>query len=58
MVRIAEVEGGITQLPSAQPIALNDDGTPRLSTASPPVLVYRYVIYDELDFDILGVRLQ
>lgn len=58
MVRIAEVEGGITQLPSAQPIALNNDGTPRLSTATPPVLVYRYKIYDELDFDILGVRLQ
>lgn len=58
MVRIAEVEGGITQLPSAQPVALNDDGTPRISTATPPVLVYRYQIYEELDFDLLNVRLQ
>lgn len=58
MVRIAGQNGGAAQLPSAQPVPLNDDGTPRVSTATPPVLVYRYQIYEELDFDVLGVRLE
>jgi hypothetical protein len=56
MVRIAELEGGVTQLPSAQPIALNDDGTPRIDTDG--VIVKAYQIYDELDFDDLDIRLQ
>ena len=38
-------DGGASQLPSAQPIALNDDGTPRLGAP----LVKRYCPYDQID---------
>ena len=41
---------GVSQRPSSSPVALNDDGTPRAPTASPPVLVYRHQIYEEVDF--------
>jgi len=41
MVRIAGSEKNITQQPSAQPIALNEDGTPRSPDASPKVLIWR-----------------
>jgi hypothetical protein len=37
--------GGASQLPSAQPIALNDDGTPRKGDP----LVKRYCPYDQID---------
>jgi len=58
MVKVFSYEnGGASQLPSAQPIALNDDGTPRKDTADPKVLIYRYRIYDEIDFNALGLRL-
>jgi hypothetical protein len=57
-VKIFEREdGGVTQRASSQPIALNDDGTPRLSTATPPVNVYRYQVQQEVDFSIFGLRL-
>jgi hypothetical protein len=36
---------------------LNDDGTPRADTADPKVLVYRYRVYKEYDFNTLGLRL-
>lgn len=39
-----------TQRPCAQPIPLNDDGTPRWSRADPPVLVYRYQVQPEINF--------
>jgi hypothetical protein len=34
-------EGAWAQNPSAQPVALNENGTPRPRTATPPVLVWR-----------------
>lgn len=54
MVLVHEYEtGGAQQLPSAQPIPLNDDGSPRWSGADPKVLVKRYSVYDrsQLVFD-------
>jgi hypothetical protein len=58
MVKVFEYEnGGASQTPSAQPIPLNDDGTPRLHTADPKVLVYRYRVYKEADFNSLYLRL-
>lgn len=53
----AYAEGGASQVPCAQPIPLNDDGTPRSSTASPPVKVYRYQVQDEYDFAGFNLRL-
>lgn len=60
MVLVAEYdEGGASQRPSAQPIPLNDNGTPRWSGAEPSVLVYRYQVQPEADFkSVLGLRLQ
>lgn len=50
MVRVADVENrGLSQAPSASPIALNDDGTARLDTANPKVLVYGYAVQPELN---------
>lgn len=59
MVKVHEYEnGGASQTPSAQPIPLNNDGRPRSSEADPRVLVYRYQIYEELDFmGTFGLRL-
>lgn len=58
MIRVFEYEnGGASQIPSAQPIPLNDDGTPRVSNAEPKILVYRYRVYNEFDFNKLGLRL-
>lgn len=61
MVKVFEYEnGGASQTPSAQPIPLNNDGTPRLYTVAAPkekVLVYRYRVYKEYDFNTLGLRL-
>jgi hypothetical protein len=57
-VRIFERDdGGITQRPSAQPIALTNEGYPRSDTATPPVLVYRYQVQPDVDFNIFGLRL-
>jgi hypothetical protein len=61
MVKVMEYEdGGASQLPSAQPIALNDDGTPRKSfgpnAADPPIIIKRYQIYDEFEFRNFNLR--
>jgi hypothetical protein len=61
MVKVFEYDdGGASQTPSAQPIPLNPDGTPRKSfgddAASPPVIVRRYLIYDEYDFRNFNLR--
>lgn len=58
MVLVHEFEaGGASQLPCAQPIPLNDDGSPRKHTAVPPVLVYRYNPNPEYDFTNFNLRL-
>lgn len=50
MVRVG-LRGGYTgQRPSAQPIPLNPDGTPRAETADPKVIVFRYKVTEEIDF--------
>ena len=46
-------DGGYTQIPCAQPIPLNDDGTPRDTTAFPvatKVLINRICLQPEIDF--------
>lgn len=51
MILVHEYEaGGASQLPSAQPIPLNNDGTPRWNGADPKVLVKVYKVTDETDF--------
>lgn len=55
MVRVAAPDRDgtkpVSQRPSALPVALNGDGSPRdVSSTDPPVLVYRYQIYEECDF--------
>lgn len=58
MVLVYEYEtGGAQQLPSAQPIPLNDDGSPRWSGADPKVLVKRYSVYEEAFAVFNAVRL-
>jgi len=50
MVRITNLGNGvISQNQSAQPVPLNVDGTPRIATAEPPVIVWRYQVQPELD---------
>ena len=41
MVRVAGSEKNISQQPSAQPIALNEDGTPRNFNSDPKVILWR-----------------
>jgi hypothetical protein len=55
MIRIASGDAS-SQRPSAQPIPLNDNGRPRLDTANPPVLVYRYKVTEEIDFRQWNLR--
>jgi hypothetical protein len=57
MVKVFDYEsGGTSQLPSAQPIALNDDGTPRLPSLDP--IVKRFCPYDLIDMkSTLALRL-
>jgi hypothetical protein len=46
-------DGGYTQIPCAQPIPLNDDGTPRNTEAFPvasKVLINRICLQPEVDF--------
>lgn len=51
MVLVHEYEnGGASQMPSAQPIPLNMDGTPRSSEAEPKVLLRRYRTARSIDF--------
>jgi hypothetical protein len=58
MVKVMEYqEGGVSITPSAQPVALNDDGTPRSPNATPKVLVYRRGQHDEFNFATLNLRL-
>lgn len=45
-----------SQRPSASPVPLNEDGTPRDPKANPPVLVRRYQVYDSFDMSILRLR--
>jgi hypothetical protein len=47
-----------SQAPSASPIPLNDDGTPRSADADPKVLVYGYAVQPEADFKAEFPRLQ
>lgn len=42
--------GSDQQIPSAQPVRLNDDGSMRADNANPLVLVYRYGVHEEADF--------
>lgn len=62
VIPIPYPDGGWCQRPSASPIALNRDGTPRSPTADPPVLT-DYVITHRLlsfgdNFVNLGVRIR
>jgi hypothetical protein len=57
-IRIAAPDGKVTQRPSAQPIPLNDDGSGRSESANPKVLLYRYQVQKDIDFGILGIRLE
>ena len=60
MVRVFEYEdGGVSQAPSASPIPLNDDGRPRINTATPKVLVYGYQVQPSINLtQTLELRLQ
>jgi hypothetical protein len=49
-VTLAAGDGGWTQARAADPVALNDDGTPRSRLASPPVLINRICIQPEMTF--------
>lgn len=61
MVRVFSFQGGgESQTPSAQPIALNDDGRPRLVDPAAGVrpLVYAYQVYRSINItNALGLRL-
>jgi len=61
MVTMPAGDGGYLQRPSAQPVALNDDGTPRnVQTQNPPVLINRICIQPERpfgnNFSAFGIR--
>jgi hypothetical protein len=58
MVKINAAGGVTTQRPSALPIPLNADGTPRSPSANPPVLVFRYKVQPEINFNVFGLRLE
>lgn len=58
MVKVMDYrEGGVSQTPSAQPVALDDDGRPRSHTADPPVLIKKYSVHDVGDFTTLNIRI-
>jgi hypothetical protein len=59
MVKVMEYKtGGASQAPSASPIALNDDGTPRKITDTRLPLVYPYQVHKAINFtQSLGLRL-
>ena len=55
MIRVFDYEdGGTSQVPSASPIPLNDNGRPRIDTADPKVLVYGYAVQPEMNFNLLN----
>lgn len=59
-VTIAAGQGSWTQRSASRPVALNDDGTPRSPSASPPVLINRFCIQPEMafgsNFSNFGIR--
>ena len=59
-VTIAAGNGSWAQRPASRPVALNDDGTPRSPSASPPVLINRICIQPEMafgtNFSNFGIR--
>jgi len=59
-ILIAHFEGGAAQRPSAQPVPLNTDGSPRANSADPAVLTLEYRIQGEMifgnDFASFGIR--
>jgi hypothetical protein len=60
MVTVPAGDGGYLQRPAAQPVALNDDGTPRSPSANPRVLINRICIQPEMafgsNFSNFGIR--
>lgn len=50
MTDITGVGEGVRLVATVQPIALNDDGTPRSRTATPPVLINRWSVQPEMAF--------
>jgi len=61
MVKVSDFQdGGTSQAPSAQPVALNEDGTPRKSfgdgAADPPVIIKRYRVYDTYQYSNFNLR--
>jgi hypothetical protein len=56
MVKVFSYEdGGVSQLPSAQPIAINDNGRPRADNLPP--IVRGYQVHREINFGtVLGLR--
>lgn len=60
MVCVPGTEGSYIQRPCAQPVALNDNGTPRARTATPPVLINRICLQPEMafgnNFQSFGIR--
>jgi hypothetical protein len=59
-ILIAHFEGGAAQRPSAQPVPLNTDGSPRANSAEPPVITKEYRVQGEttfgVDFKSFGIR--
>lgn len=60
MVKVFEYEdGGVSQLPSASPIPLNDNGRPRIHTANPKVIVRGYQVQPSINLTTtLKLRLE
>lgn len=55
MVAIPAVKGGFTQVPAAEPIPVNNDGSPRNRLLKP--IVYRRGFHREINFrQVLGLR--
>jgi hypothetical protein len=51
-------DGGVRQSPSAQPVALNDDGTPRSPNSDPPVKLWRVQVQERTNLtQLLQLRL-
>lgn len=50
MTDISGVNSGVRLVAASQPIALNDDGSPRSRAADPPVLINRWCVQPEMPF--------
>jgi hypothetical protein len=58
MVRVSGSEKNISQQPSAQPIPLNEDGTPRSENSDPKVILWRRQVQTAINLtQILQLRL-